>query len=160
MFLDNPKAEIANWGAFYKYGTFSNIERLKPMICESRFYFPSPSQLNDPTDCRNIMQGHSEKEVEEFLINANRQLYGDSRGDNHIRQGIKQFGPVTLLEEMTKLFNSIIESRYGVFSLTKRPDNLALWAKYADNHKGYCLEFTNLSKFSHIYKIQYGENFL
>lgn len=149
------KVEIAEWDAFYKYGTFAKIERLKPMICESRFYYASPNQLNDPTDCRNIVQDHSEGEIEEFLLKANRQFYGDSRGDEYIRQGIKQFGPETLLEEMTKSFNKIMDTRYGVYSLAKRPNNMALWAKYADNHKGYCLEFSDISKFSNIYKVRY-----
>jgi hypothetical protein len=148
---------IAKWDAFYKYGSFSKIERLRPMICESRFYFASPSQLNDPSDCKNMVQDHSEEEIQEFLIEANRLFYGDSRGDAYIKEGIRNFGAVTLLEEMTKQFNKIMDTRYGVFSLAKRPDNMALWAKYADNHKGYCLEFSDLSSFSYVYKVHYSE---
>ena len=151
------QVRIAEWDAFYKYGTFAKIERLKPMICESRFYFASPSQLNDPSDCKNMVQDHSEEEIQEFLIKANRQFYGDSRGDAYIIEGIKNFGAVTLLEEMTKQLNKIMDTRYGVFSLAKRPDNMALWAKYADNHKGYCLEFSDLSQFSYVYEVRYSE---
>ncbi len=102
--------KIANWGAFYKYGTFEKLEWLKPMICESRFYFPTPSQLNDPSDCRNIVQNHSEEEIEDFLIKANRQFYGNSRNDDYIKKGIKQFGAEILLEEMTKSFNKIMDT--------------------------------------------------
>jgi len=152
-----PTVEIAEWGAFYKYGTFAEIERLKPMICENRFYFASPSQLNDPTDCKNIVQSYTEDEIEEFLIKANRQFYGDSRSDAYIRQGLKQFGPEILLNEMTKIFNKIMDTKFGVYSLAKRQDNMALWAKYADNHKGYCLEFSDLSEFSNIYKVHYDK---
>ena len=50
-----------------------------------------------------------------------------------------------------------MDSRYGIFSLTKRPDNLALWAKYADDHKGYCLEFSDLSGFSYVYEVTYSD---
>lgn len=151
------QVKIAKWEAFYKYGTFEKTERLKPMICEGRFYFASPSQLNDPTDCKNMVQDHSEKKVEDFLIQANRQFYGDSRNDAYIREGIKKFGAVTLLEEMTKQFNKIMDTRYGVFSLAKRPNNMALWAKYADNHKGYCLEFSDLSQFANVYEVRYAQ---
>lgn len=151
------RVKIAEWNVFYKYGTFSKMERIKSMLCENKFYFASPSQLNDPSDCRNRVQNHSEEEIEEFLIKANRQFYGDSRGDNYIKEGIKKFGSTTVLEEMSKLFNKIMDSKYGVFSLAKRPDNLALWAKYADNYKGYCLEFSDLSRFSNVYEVIYSK---
>ena len=116
------RVKIAHWGAFYKYGTFSQIERIRPMLCESKFYFAPPSQLNDPSDCRNLVKDHSADEIEEFLIKTNRLFYGDTRGDDYIRRGIKQFGVVVLLDEMSKQFNKIMDSRYGVFSLAKRPD--------------------------------------
>jgi Protein of unknown function (DUF2971) len=32
---------------------------------------------------------------------------------------------------------------YRIYSLSKRCDNMSMWAKYADNHTGYCLEFAN-----------------
>ena len=47
-----------------------------------------------------------------------------------------------LSRELQTLLNSLFE-RYRVYSLSKRYDNLSLWAKYAGNHSGYCLEFNN-----------------
>lgn len=146
--------KFARWGAFYKYGTFQKIERLKPMIFEGRLYFASPSQLNDPSDCKNVVHNHSEKEIEEFLIQAHRKFYGDARNDSYISKEIKKFGAETLLEEIANKINEIMDKRYGVFSLSRRPDNMALWAKYADNHKGYCLEF---SQFANVYEIRYAQ---
>jgi hypothetical protein len=151
------RVKIANWDAFYKYGTFSRIERIRPMLCERKFYFAPPSQLNDPSDCRNLVKDHSAEEIEEFLIETNRQFYGDARGDEYIRRGIQQFGAIALLDEMSKQFNKIMDSRYGVFSLAKRSNNMALWAKYADDHKGYCLEFSDLSEFSFVYEVIYAD---
>lgn len=151
------RVRIAEWDAFYKYGTFSEMERIRLMLCERKFYFASPSQLNDPSDCRNIVKNHSEEEIESFLIEANRQFYGNTRGDDYIKHGIKKIGAATLLDEMSNQFNTLMDSRYGVFSLTMRPDNMALWAKYADNHKGYCLEFSDLSEFSYVYEVIYSD---
>lgn len=151
------KVRIAEWNAFYKYGTFSKIERIRPMLCERKFYFSSPSQLNDPSDCRNVVKDHSAEEIEQFLIEANRQFYGDTRGDDYIKRGIKEFGITILLDEITTQFNKIMDTRYGVFSLAKRPDNMGLWAKYADDHKGYCLEFSDLSDFSYVYEVIYSD---
>jgi len=146
----------ARWDAFYKYGSLAKKDRLRAMICNSQFYFPCPSQLNDPADCRNQIDNYSAEEIEEFLIEANRLYYGNTRGDAYIRQGIQKFGATVLLEEMATQFNKIMDSRYGVFSLTKRPDNMSLWAKYGDDHKGYCLEFSGLSRFANVFEVTYA----
>ena len=50
-----------------------------------------------------------------------------------------------------------MDSRCGVFSLAKRPDNLALWAKYTDSHRDSCLEFSDFSEFYHVYEILYSD---
>jgi len=146
----------ATWDAFYKYGSLAKKERLRAMICNNHFYFPYPSQLNDPADCRNQLHNYSAEEIEEFLIEANRLYYGDTRGDAYIREGIQKFGATALLDEMATQFNKIMDSRYGVFSLTKRPNNMSLWAKYGDYHKGYCLEFVGLSRFTNVLEVTYA----
>jgi hypothetical protein len=147
---------VATWDAFYKYGSLAKKDRLKAMICDSHFFFPCPSQLNDPADCRNHISDYSAEEIEEFLIEANRLHYGHARGDAYIREGIRKFGAAVLLEEMATHFNKIMDSRYGVFSLTRRPNNMALWAKYGDDHKGYCLEFVGLSRFANVFEVTYA----
>ena len=43
---------------------------------------------------------------------------------------------------MSELLNAELEG-YRIYSLSKRYDNLNLWAKYAADHSGYCLEFAN-----------------
>jgi hypothetical protein len=146
----------ATWNSFYKYGSLAKKERLRAMICNSQFYFPCPSQLNDPSDCRNQINNYSPEEIEEFLIEANRVYYGDARGDSYIHDGIKKFGAAVLLAEMAAQFNKVMDSRYGVFSLSKRPNNMAMWAKYGDDHKGYCLEFVGLSKYANVFEVAYA----
>lgn len=34
-----------------------------------------------------------------------------------------------------------------IYSLTKRSNHMGMWAKYADDHCGYCLEFANEGDF-------------
>jgi len=38
-------------------------------------------------------------------------------------------------------------NQWKVYCLSKRYDNMNLWAKYADNHRRYCLEFANEGAF-------------
>lgn len=151
------RIKIAEWDNFYKYGSLTKINRVKSMICENKFYFATPSQLNDPSDCKNTLKDDSEEEIEKQLIEANRKFFGNSRGDSYIKEAIKKGIVADQREQALKILNQIMDTRNGVFSLTKRPDNMALWAKYADDHKGYCLEFSNLSRFSYVYEVIYSE---
>jgi len=43
---------------------------------------------------------------------------------------------------LTESLHSELEG-YRVYSMSKRYDNLNLWAKYAGDHSGYCLEFVH-----------------
>ena len=36
---------------------------------------------------------------------------------------------------------------WRVYCLCKRKGNMSMWAKYAGNHTGYCLEFANIGPF-------------
>ncbi len=61
------------------------------------------------------------------------------------------------MRECSKLLNSQMET-IRVYSLSKRFDNLSLWAKYAANHTGYCLEFANEGPlFGNSIEVIYGD---
>ncbi|GAI90314.1 unnamed protein product, partial [marine sediment metagenome] len=66
-----------------------------------------------------------------------------------------RFGSHVLLREMSKSLNTELEA-LRIYSLSKRADNMALWAKYADDHKGYCLEFSNSGLFAAARDVSYG----
>jgi hypothetical protein len=55
---------------------------------------------------------------------------------------VKLHGTETLHRILTESLHSELEG-YRVYSMSKRYDNLNLWAKYAGDHSGYCLEFVH-----------------
>ena len=77
-----------------------------------------------------------------------------------IRAKGRSLGKETLMKEMRRLLNEMNERmvrRYGILSLSKRKDNLPLWAHYAGKHTGYCLEFRNDREFATGYEVLYRE---
>jgi Protein of unknown function (DUF2971) len=62
------------------------------------------------------------------------------------------------MSEMSKILNKQME-QFRVYSLSKRFDNLSLWANYAEGHTGYCLEFANEGPLfhEHVMEVIYGE---
>lgn len=153
------KMKRPTWSKFYKYGKITNQTWLRSIIIENEFYFPTPSELNDPAECKPIISDHSREEIESFLIATyiNDNPNTSDLEIERIKFGVRQLGLQTILEEMSKFLNKILDKKYGVFCLSKRPDNLALWANYADNHRGYCLEFADLGNYVNVYEVLYDK---
>jgi len=56
--------------------------------------------------------------------------------------GVHLQGTDSLMRQMARPLYDHAE-KYHVYSMSKRYDNMNLWAKYAGGHSGYCLEFAN-----------------
>ena len=57
-------------GCLYRYRPFSteeDIARCKSIVFDNLLYFCTPSQLNDPFECRACFSYNSEKEQKEFI---------------------------------------------------------------------------------------------
>ena len=148
---------------FYRYQSATHLEWLKPIILQNLLYIPSVAQLNDPADCRPKIKPMSEEEMVTFLrndyIRRNPVLALDLLGKHTalIRERIRTLGIEWFMRELSKIMNEQME-QFRVYSLSKRYNNLSLWAKYAANHTGYCLEFLNDGPlFENTVEVIYGE---
>jgi hypothetical protein len=154
----------ASGSHFYKYQSAEHLDRLKPIIQEDLLYLPSVAQLNDPTDCRPKIKPMVVEEMVTFLkndyIRRNPVLALDLLQEHElrIRTDIQTRGLHWFQQELSKILNSQME-QFRVYSLSKRFDNLSLWAKYAADHSGYCLEFANEGPLfaEHVMEVVYGE---
>jgi hypothetical protein len=125
-------------------------------------YIPSINQLNDPADGRPLLARLSEEDMFEFLHKANRDptLTADAQAKfmKGLLASIQFLKPEEVHRQMSILINKHMEN-YRVYSLSKRYDNLGMWAKYADGSSGYCLEFANEGPwFAHAVEVIYGES--
>jgi hypothetical protein len=140
-----------------------HLDWLKTIIPEHLLYLPSVAQLNDPTDCRPKIAPMSEEEMVTFLRNdyvrRNPVMALDllQKHESTIRMSIGLHGLDWFQRELSKILNAQME-QFRVYSLSKRFDNLSLWAKYAAGHTGYCLEFLNEGAlFENTFEMVYGE---
>jgi hypothetical protein len=155
-FMPTPTPTKATGSYFYKYSSPDHLEWLKVIILEHELYLPSLNQLNDPTDGRPKLAPLSEDQMVSFMFKANPTL--SRTGQEMIRCNVRRHGPEVLLRMMSDLLSAELEG-YRVYSLSKRFDNLSLWAKYAADHSGYCLQFANEgSLFEHAKEVTYGDS--
>jgi hypothetical protein len=133
---------------FYKYQSAEHLDWLRPLILEHTIYVPLATQLNDPYDCRPKLRPLSEDEMVLFLrtdyINRNPVLELDllAAHTDRIRADIRSRGLEWFHRELSQILNRDM-GKFRVYSMSKRFDNMSLWAKYAADHTGYCLEFVN-----------------
>ena len=144
----SPKATVP---FFYKYSslaTTQNLERLRVIIQEHELYLPNLDQLNDPADGRPRLAPLSEEQMSHFLyvklVQRSPQLSRAQldRERAIIDHNVRLHGTKALQKDLSAVLHSELKD-YRIYSMSKRYDNLSLWAKYAGDHSGYCLEFVN-----------------
>jgi hypothetical protein len=161
-----PTPTKARGSYLYKYSSPVHLEWLKTIILEHELYLPSLDQLNDPTDGRPRLAPLPEDQMVSFLHNDFLRRHPDltrearDRDSTIIRFNVRRYGVEAIQRILTQSLNAELEG-YRIYSLSKRYDNLSLWAKYAAGHSGYCLEFANDGPFFEYAKeVEYGDSAL
>jgi hypothetical protein len=76
-----------------------------------------------------------------------------------IRYNVPLHGKEKIQRRLTDILHQELKN-YRIYSMSKRYDNLSLWAKYAGEHSGYCLEFANEGPlFERAKDVIYGNSF-
>ena len=116
----------------FKYKSISSIEdveRLLDIIKNSRIYYPTYKQLNDPLEGAGF----------------NIDIPGWA-GISIIRAADLELEPI----EKIKL-------DYGILSLSESPNSPQLWAHYANNYKGVCLCLRTDGLLKNVKKVSYRD---
>lgn len=158
----------------YKYFTFSeqNIESLK---CQ-QLWFSNPKQFNDPYDCnirvdRKPMTDGEYRELLDFWLSQDflnkgaipEWIYEPARKNQFIATCWYEGKPTERFKQsVTKNIPKIYDNRWeqtlkkGVTCFSEDCNNILMWAHYAINHTGFCLEFaTSSALFDVAYPISY-----
>lgn len=116
----------------YKYRDYSMWPL--EMLTKREIYFSTPQQLNDPYDCRISIRQALSQAVQQAIGGACAKL-------------TERLEQLRKLDHVYERMEADIGS-VGVFSMSKRPDNVVMWAHYADNHAGFCAGFKLSPKFT------------
>jgi len=153
--------EFANNKKPYVFRYRQNNDHTLSEISESYVYYPTNEKLNDPFDANheliNIPNDNAEiLKLAETLA---------AKFDNSIA---KQYFENVYLNDPKSLYKFISEnikeffSNFGVACFTISPVNIMLWATYANNHQGICIQYnTDLDRnfFEDIRLMEYVDKF-
>jgi hypothetical protein len=147
---------------FYRYSSLQppRIEWLKKILLKHELYVPSATELNDPRDCRPKIAKMTKEETVDYLYRStfNPTLSTKAHHDrlDELQKRIDGLPLETIQRLMTKALHRETEG-FRIYSMSKRYDNMAMWAKYADDHKGYCLEIESNGPFESVVEVLYEE---
>jgi len=132
--------------ALYKYGKFD--EYTEKVFTHNEIYFSSPDEFNDPFDSKpRYMYEGNEQQIEKYLFELYRKKY-HGRSKEEILADVKRKiitkgkTRIVLKETLeTSRDRDQIRKMLGVCCFSEKKGNIVMWAHYAKQHTGFCLEF-------------------
>ena len=138
----------------YKYWSASSVIRF---LNNHKIMFSQYTAFNDPFECAaNIDTNNSAIEWESYLR---------SQGVHPVEGRHLVKNVLCDKNKASKTIKDAVHStiiRSGIFCMTPKPDNLLMWAHYADEHKGACIKFDllqDVSSFCFPKKVDYSDDY-
>ncbi|MCD4741850.1 MAG: DUF2971 domain-containing protein [Desulfobacteraceae bacterium] len=147
----------------YKFEKIS--EQALRNLKNAQIFFNTPSSFNDPFDC-SVLEASVVLEPEDYISIFKH--YINEKGivlDCDIRN-ISDIPEKYKNQIFTGLQQSLKQKQYqwlfetGCTCFSERKDYILMWSHYADDHKGFCLEFnTSFKPFQKAIKVEYSDTF-
>ena len=139
----------------YKYRT---IDSVKQLLENHKIYFSSCKDFNDPFESAiNFLSGYTPQQYYESFVFGGMSPEISKDLTSQIASGI--IDGETLLKQLTRE----VVSSVGYYCMTTKPDNLLMWAHYADSHRGVCVKFyilKDLDTFLVPVPVDYNEQYI
>jgi hypothetical protein len=146
----------------YRYGNGEHLEWLKSLMLRHELYVPEASSLNDLRDARPRVHRPTREKWLSFMNGLRPKGLTPLPRKEHasiIEDVANSLGIDNMLDIATESYYRMT-TRYRIYSMSKRWDNLSMWHWYASKHRGYCLEFLNLPSFGHVRDVVYDSSYV
>lgn len=137
----------------YKYSHIESDEKIRharDVFETNTLYFPAPDGLNDPFDSAMKCIADGSKTICTRLFRDWLQRNPHLSRKKHLDFEKGFFRQPAWREVLAKgLEEEIMAKRqeFGVFCMTRQKADIVMWAHYAANHQGFCVEFTTDNSF-------------
>jgi hypothetical protein len=157
-----PETPRATGPHFYRYGSGDYPERLEALMLHNAMYIPSASELNDLRDVRPRLHRPLRPEWVAFMKSLSEKGLALVPPEEHARRIddiVDSLGIDEMLDIASRMAHDMM-TKFRVYSMSKRWDNLSMWEWYASRHRGYCLEFANAEFFHPAREVVYDNSFV
>lgn len=117
----------------YRNGSDYDILNLKSCVLPA----VKPRLFNDPYECDSILC-----DLENF-----KSKYTDVLGENYLKNVIEDIEKDEEERHYLNLYNDVYKSvesnlkTHNICCFSENKDNILMWSHYANNHKGFCIEY-------------------
>lgn len=135
---------VVELDVLYKYCMFN--EYTEKILTQNEIYFSSPEKFNDPFDSKlHLTCDGTMKERKRYLYKQYQKKYPKRRKEDiltDVEMGIITKGrDEIVLNEALEKSREIMRKKFGICCFSEKRDNILMWAHYAKQHTGFCLEF-------------------
>lgn len=146
---------------------YSKVKNVISLLSDDLMFLPKIEDLNDPFECNLFYD--LDVLMNKYIDNFNKFINAEILDENTIEdetlaisEFLKQPVKESIEKELSKL-EDMIKNKTSIICLTEDYSVNPMWAHYADNHKGICIEydFKNISNFMFeilCFPIEYVEN--
>lgn len=130
---------------YFKYHSPDQSEWTQRIFKNNEIYFAMPKDFNDPFDSvRRFVYPTSPTERERFLkawARLSLPHLPSEVADLQVRGSVREGDDIPHMEKICGEITYEMQQSNAVFCMTEKKDNILMWAHYAGQHTGFCLEF-------------------
>lgn len=139
-----------------------HIKQLRDYLVESRVWLSSPSAFNDPFDMRGrfVFEGTPQSRRKHLLIKMKK--YRPELSKSLRELAVSDLLAGNLIAESLEKSHEKHRKSIGVCSFASNSRNILMWAHYASNHSGVCIQFkmaADISIFSRAIPVEYSSEY-
>ena len=136
---------------------YTKVRNAKDLLYDNIMYLPQLSELNDPfegsllCDEGKVGDFYANCKIDEFMGYIEEELNGEDYDENHFKNLGKLLLRFQSHDKLSEIRNILTDEVY-VICLSGRKDITSLWAHYADNHSGICIEYDLVNTKTKLFK--------
>jgi hypothetical protein len=140
---DIPVADLLY--KYYCYHAPDKNEWTHRIFKHNEIYFAAPKDFNDPFDSiQRFVYPTSPEERQRFIREWVRRVspeIPEPIADRQVRGSVEAGDDIPHMEGICETLTHQMQQSNAVFCMTTKNDNILMWAHYAGQHTGFCLEF-------------------
>jgi len=136
---------------------YTKVRHAKDLIYDNIIYLPQLSELNDPFegsllyDEDKVVDFYADTTIDEFMGYIKEELNGKEYEEDNLENLGKSLLKFQSYEKLSEIKTELTDKMY-VICLSGRKDIASLWAHYADNHRGICIEYNLVNAETNIFE--------
>ena len=136
---------------------YTKVRNAKDLLYDNIMYLPQLSELNDHfegsllCDEGKVGDFYANCKIDEFMGYIEEELNGEDYDENHFKNLGKLLLRFQSHDKLSEIRNILTDEVY-VICLSGRKDITSLWAHYANNHRGICIEYDLVNTKTKLFK--------